>query len=263
MDTLRISLIQTPLYWENPLLNRQMLAWKIRDLGGETDLILLPEMFTSGFTMDAQRVAEPFPGPTLEWMQGLSHETGAAITGSLVVEEGGRFFNRLLWVAPDGRHQHYDKRHLFGLAGEDGVYTAGVDRLVVDWQDWRICPLICYDLRFPVWSRNTAAVDVLIYVANWPEPRRQHWLKLLAARAIENQCYVAAVNRVGRDEHGHPYAGDSMLIDFNGETILHAAHTETVLTATITRSALQAWRRKLPFLQDREVFGMDGIDHAH
>lgn len=254
MESLRISLIQTPLYWENPLLNRQMLAWKIRDLGGETDLILLPEMFTSGFTMEPQKVAEPFPGPTLDWLQSLSHETGAAITGSLAVQENGQYFNRLLWVEPEGRYFTYDKRHLFSLAGEDRSYTAGSDRLIIDWQEWRICPFICYDLRFPVWSRNTMEADLLIYVANWPEPRRQHWLKLLPARAIENQCYVAALNRVGRDENGHSYTGDSMLIDFNGETILRAAHTETVLTASITKNALQSWRRKLPFLEDQDTF---------
>lgn len=256
MNNLRIALLQTPLYWENPALNRQMLAWKIRDLGGEADLVVLPEMFTSGFTMHPEKVAETMDGPTLQEMQGWSHETGAALCGSLVIREDGRFYNRLVWVEPEGRVLHYDKRHLFGLSGEDGPYTPGHQRLVITWRDWRILPAICYDLRFPVWCRNTDDHDLLLVVANWPELRRRHWQALLTARAIENQCYVAGVNRIGRDDNGHEYAGDTALIDYQGETLLNGANVETVLTATLDKEALLRYRERLPFLADRDPFSL-------
>lgn len=256
MNNLRIALLQTPLYWENPALNRQMLAWKIRDLGGEADLVVLPEMMTSGFTMHPEKVAETMDGPTLQEMQGWSHETGAALCGSLVIREDGRFYNRLVWVEPEGRVLHYDKRHLFGLSGEDGPYTPGHQRLLITWRDWRILPAICYDLRFPVWCRNTDDHDLLLVVANWPEPRRRHWQALLTARAIENQCYVAGVNRIGRDDNGHEYAGDTALIDYQGETLLNGANVETVLTATLDKEALLRYRERLPFLADRDPFSL-------
>lgn len=254
MSTLRVALIQTPLYWEDPALNRQMLTWKIRDLAGETDLIVLPEMFTSGFTMNPGPVAEAPDGPTTEWLLACSRETGAAITGSLVISQDGHYWNRLLWAQPDGTLQHYDKRHRFGLAGEDRHYAAGTSRLLVHWKGWTICPLICYDLRFPVWSRNRGEYDLLLYVANWPEPRRQHWRQLLLARAIENQACVLGVNRVGQDDNGHTYAGDSTIIRYDGETLQQAAWTEAVLQATLDRHALLQYRERLPFLADSDAF---------
>ncbi|MBP6185013.1 MAG: amidohydrolase [Saprospiraceae bacterium] len=250
MDTLRISLIQSQLYWENPILNRQMFSWKIRDLGGETDVIILPEMFTSGFTMFPEKVAESPDGPTISWMQELSHETGAAITGSLVIHEGNNYYNRLIWVEPEGRVLHYDKNHLFSLAGEDHHYTAGTERLILAWKGWSICPLICYDLRFPEWSRNTDGIDLLIYVANWPEPRRRHWQQLLIARAIENQCYVAGVNRIGRDDNDLHYCGDTTLVDYQGETLCQASFSETILTTHIVKNPMNQYRERLPFLAD-------------
>lgn len=250
MDTLRISLIQSPIYWENPQLNRQMFSWKIRDLGGEADIIILPEMFTSGFTMHPEKVAESPGGPTTTWLQELSHETGAAITGSLVIREGDTFRNRLLWVEPEGRVLYYDKNHLFSLAGEHTHYTAGTDRLVLEWKGWTICPLICYDLRFPEWSRNTMGYDLLLYVASWPDTRRRHWQQLLIARAIENQCFVAGVNRIGRDENDLTYCGDTLIVDYQGETLCHAAFTETTLTASLSKTQLEQYRQKLPFLGD-------------
>lgn len=257
MSHLRVSLIQSPLYWENPSLNRQMFAWKIRDLSGEADLIVLPEMFTSGFTMNPAKVAESPDGPTAEWLLELSHETGAAIAGSAVIREGEHYFNRLLWAEPDGRLRHYDKRHLFTLAGEDQHYRAGESHLLLEWKGWTICPLVCYDLRFPVWSRNTGDYDLLLYVANWPETRRRHWRHLLLARAIENQACVLGVNRVGRDENGHLYSGDSAIIDHQGQTLVQASHAETTLSATLDLEALRQYRQRLPFLQDRDAFQLN------
>lgn len=250
----RISLLQSPLYWEEPGMNRSMFEWKVRDLAGEADLIVLPEMFTSGFTMNAERVAEVSDGPTVAWMQELARETGAAITGSAVIRDGERHVNRLLWVEPEGRVLHYDKRHLFGLAGEHEHYAAGEERLLVEWRGLRICPLVCYDLRFPVWSRNTENYDLLLYVANWPEARRRHWQQLLIARAIENQAWVAGVNRIGHDAAGLAYAGDTMLVGFDGEVLLSAAHAETTLSASLLREQLLGYRERLPFLRDRDAF---------
>jgi omega-amidase len=254
MSNLRVSLIQSPLYWENPALNRQMFAWKIRDLSGEADLIVLPEMFTSGFTMHPAKVAETSGGPTSEWLLELSNETGAAITGSVAIREGDHFYNRLLWAEPDGRLLQYDKKHLFSLAGEDQHYAPGKDLLILEWKGWTICPLICYDLRFPVWSRNTHGYGLLLYVANWPEPRRRHWQHLLSARAIENQACVLGVNRVGRDDNGHLYAGDSAIINHQGEILVRASHVETVLSAVLDLETLQQDRERLPFLHDRDDF---------
>ncbi len=257
MNSLRIALLQSSLYWEDARMNRQMFAWKIRDLGGEADLIVLPEMFSTGFTMEPGHVAEDPGGPTTTWMQELAHETGAAITGSLDIKENGAYFNRLLWVEPSGHIQHYNKRHLFGMTGEDKAYQAGKDRLIVEWKGWRICPMICYDLRFPVWCRNDDAYDLLLFVANWPEPRRQHWQQLLRSRAIENLAFVAGVNRLGKDENGLVYVGDTALIDYRGETLVSSAHAETTLQATIQLDDLISWRARFPFLDDRDAFTLD------
>ncbi len=254
MNPLRIALLQSSLYWEDARMNRQMFSWKIRDLGGEADLIVLPEMFSTGFTMQPEHVAEDPNGPTTTWMQELAHETGAAITGSLVIKENGKYYNRLLWVEPHGKSLHYDKRHLFGMAGEDKVYQAGTERLIVEWKGWRICPMICYDLRFPVWCRNADEYDLLLFVANWPEPRRLHWQQLLRSRAIENLAYVAGVNRLGRDENGLEYCGDSAIIDFRGETLAASSHGETTLQITIQIEDLHQWRSRFPFLEDRDQF---------
>ena len=252
MNELRLSLIQSFLYWEDARLNRQMFSWKVRDLAGETDLIVLPEMFTTGFSMKPEKIAEPPGGPTTEWMVELAHETGAVITGSLIIHQNEAYYNRLLWVQPDGIILHYDKRHLFSMAGEDQVYTAGHERLIAEWKGWRICPLICYDLRFPSWCRNTVGYDLLLFVANWPEPRRMHWQHLLKSRAIENLAYVAGVNRIGRDDNGHDYWGDTMILHYRGEILSLSTLAETTQQVTLQKDSLDGWRQRFPFLEDRD-----------
>lgn len=213
-------------------------------------------MFTSGFTMQPVHVAEPIDGDSVQWMKSWSNKLGAAIAGSLVIQVNGQYFNRLVWINPSGEVSCYDKRHRFSMAGEDAHYTAGERPLVMKWKGWQISPFICYDLRFPAWSRQVAGVDLMIYVANWPETRRHHWQKLLQARAIENQCFVAGVNRVGTDDNGLVYAGDSMLIDFNGEPIRSASWSPDILSVTLDKEGLQEWRQRLPFLRDRDIFSI-------
>jgi predicted amidohydrolase len=212
-------------------------------------------MFTTGFSMAASELAEAHDdSPTLEWMREQAAKLDAAITGSVIISDEGRYFNRLYWVEPAGRVLHYDKKYRFTLAGEHRHYAAGSERLLVDYRGWRICPLICYDLRFPEWSRNDPAdpFDLLIYVASWPRPRAHDWRTLLAARAIENQCYVAGVNRVGEDGNGLSYRGDSCLIDPGpAGVVATVAEVASVVTASIDRERLLALRRLLPFLQDQ------------
>ena len=193
-------------------------------------------------------------GPSMKWMAEKAEKTGAVITGSLIIEEGGRFFNRAIWMRPDGTFAHYDKRHLFTLAGEHQVFTAGKKRLVTEWKGWRICPLVCYDLRFPAWGRNTENFDLLIYMANWPEKRSHHWRSLLMARAIENQCFVAGVNRVGSDEMGLDYIGDTSIFDFTGHLIYQASNVEGVFTCELSQPPMHTYRSKLSFLPDQDSF---------
>lgn len=254
MDKLRIVLVQTALHWEAPVRNREMLEKRMAPLEGEADLVVLPEMFTSGFTMNASAVAEPMNGPTLEWLQACSLKYGFAITGSYVVMEDGHYFNRLLWVTPEGDVAYYDKRHLFRLSGEHLTYQAGTSPMIISWRGWRICPLICYDLRFPVYSRNVEGYDLLLYVANWPQARRQHWQKLLPARAIENQCYTVGINRIGEDGNGLIYKGDSCLIDFQGEELVGCGSEEKTAVFTLDLRSLRDFRVRLPFLEDGDSF---------
>lgn len=252
---LNLCLIQTDLHWENPVANRAMLEEKIFALPETTDLIVLPEMFTTGFTMNAQAVAEPMNLTTFKWLKQMSAQTGAVVTGSYVVQEGGRYYNRLIWMQPDGSFDHYDKRHLFRMAEEDKTYTAGTRRLVKEWKGWRICPLICYDLRFPVWSRNiNLEYDLLLYVANWPAARRNPWNTLLQARAIENLSYVAGVNRVGHDGKGIPYSGDSAVIDFKGEVMYRQTDEEAIYQQSLSLDELKAFRQKFPANLDADAF---------
>jgi omega-amidase len=246
---MRLTILQTSLHWENADANRNLLAEKLAPLHGATDLVVLPEMFTTGFSMNAAALAEPMDGPTVDWLQRQAAQLGAAVTGSFICRENGVCYNRLVWVFPDGRVQTYDKHHLFALAGEDRHYGAGARQLDVEWQGWNIRPLICYDLRFPEWARNHgAAYDVLIYVANWPARRAHHWRALLAARAIENQCYVAGVNIVGTDGAGLDYTGDSSLIDYAGNVLCQLSGQEGWFTGVLSYEALAAYRRQLPFL---------------
>ena len=254
MSNLSVSLIQSSLYWEEAAKNRSEFSTKIGGLKGQTDLIVLPEMFTTGFSMNAEKVAEDMDGPTLNWLSAHANQLECAITGSFIVKEKGKFFNRLVFMQPDGKYSIYDKRHLFTLAKEHETFEPGQDRLIVEWKGWKICPLICYDLRFPVWSRNTADFDLLIYVANWPETRALHWKSLLQARAIENQCYTIGVNRVGVDQKELIYSGDSSLIDYSGTVIYCTTKTEDTFTITLSKDAQLNYRTKLAFLPDRDDF---------
>jgi omega-amidase len=257
MYALNISTVQTDLVWESPRENLKAIGLKISDLKGKTDLVVLPEMFTTGFTMSAEQLAEPPKGPTFGWMQSQAVKLQAAITGSIIVKEDGQIFNRLLWVNPDGSSITYDKHHLFSLAGEHQFYSPGESQRLITYKGWKIFPLICYDLRFPVWSRNTSGYDVLLYVANWPSARGHHWRSLLTARAIENQAYTIGVNRVGLDANGHTYDGDSMVIDYSGRILTHMAHSEQVATTSLDWELLHAYRQKFAFLEDRDSFSLN------
>ena len=255
MHDLRLTLLQAPIFWEQPDRNRKIYAAMLKTYGMPTDLVVLPEMFTTGFTMDPAPHAEPMDGPSMQWMARHAAAHDAAVVGSLIIKEGGNYFNRLIFMRPDGSYETYDKRHRFAMAGEHERYAAGSERLVVDYRGWRICPLICYDLRFPVWSRNRDEFDLLIYVANWPDRRAYDWNTLLRARAIENQCYVVGVNRTGTDANGHTYAGDSCVIDPGWRrTLFDAGDREVVHTLKLSGSHLRKVRKSLPFLADRDDF---------
>ena len=250
---MKIALIQTPLFWENPKLNRDYFEEKINAIAENADLIVLPEMFTSGFTMNPKSVAETMQGDTILWLKNLAKAKNAAITGSLVIEDNGHFFNRLVFVFPSGEIQKYDKKHLFTLAGEDQIYTSGTQKLLVEYKGFKICPLICYDLRFPVFARNTEDYDVLIYVANWPKIRINAWDSLLKARAIENMCYTIGVNRIGEDANQHEYIGHSQVVDFLGNYDIEPQETEGVFMTNLDKNLLLETRQKFGFLNDRDV----------
>lgn len=251
---MRISIVQSNLHWEDPKANRAAFAQKIAPLAGQTDLVVLPEMFTSGFSMNAAALAEPMDGPTMQWLGDQATRLGAAITGSFICLENDRFYNRLIFMRPDGQYEHYDKRHLFTLAREHETFTPGKERLITTWKGWRICPLICYDLRFPAWGRQPKAnaFDLLIYVANWPSKRGHHWRSLLPARAIENQCFVAGVNIVGTDGAGLDYVGDSCIWDYSGQDICRLSVQPGIFTAELDLVSMQEYRRQLAFLDDAD-----------
>lgn len=234
--------------------NRSHLAQKINGFIEDVDLIVLPEMFSSGFTMNPKAVAETMEGETVLWLQHLAKAKNAVITGSLVIEEKGNYYNRLLFVFPDGMIKTYDKRHLFTLAGEHQFYTAGQERLIVEWKGFKICPLVCYDLRFPVFSRNTEDYDLLVYLANWPKIRTNAWDILLKARAVENMCYTIGVNRIGSDANNHEYIGHSQAVDFLGDYILEPKETEGIFIVKLDKEKLHEKRKKLTFLEDRDKF---------
>lgn len=256
MSDLRVSLLQADLFWEQPEKNRAYFEKEIASLP-TTDLVVLPEMFTTGFTMDASGNAETAEGPSLKWMQSMALNHQLAITGSLIIEEEGRYYNRLYFVKPDGSYESYDKRHTFTLAGEDKVYTAGNRKLIIDYKGWKICPLICYDLRFPVWIRNVEDYDLVLFVANWPERRVAAWDALLKARAIENMAYCIGVNRVGNDGNGHPYVGHSAVYDVLGERISTDAWEQPFNeTLHLSKEHLQKLRAQLQFLADRDAFSL-------
>lgn len=254
MNNLKITTIQTDLVWENIEANLAQLTSKLGQLVNSSDIIILPEMFTTGFSMNPAKLAETPNGKTLAWLKEQAQKTKAVITGSYIVQENDHYYNRLVWMQPDGIFQTYDKKHLFSLSAEPKHYTAGKERLIVNYKGWRICPLICFDLRFPVWSRNTQNYDLLIYVANWPEKRAHHWRSLLMARAIENQAYTIGVNRVGTDGNQSDHSGDTSVIDYNGSLLVHTAHVENSSTIELNYQKQQDFRHKLRFLADRDAF---------
>lgn len=250
MQDLIISIIQTDLVWENVAANLANFERKIASIKQPTDLILLPEMFTTGFSMKSEELAESIDGRTMQWMAQQAKKHNAVIAGSLIIKEKGNYYNRLIWMRPNCSYQSYDKRHLFAMGGEHEHFTAGTERLIVELKGWKICPLVCYDLRFPVWARNTENYDLLLYLANWPIPRITHWQALLKARAIENQCYTVGVNRIGTDAFGNYYSGNSAIIDARGETLFEEAHQTIVYTQKISKKYLEKTRKDLPFLKD-------------
>lgn len=251
---MKIALIQSPLVWESPAENRNYFEAKINEIASSADLIVLPEMFATGFTMNPDPVAETMQGESVSWMIALAKASNCAIMGSLVITEQAHFYNRLIFVFPSGEIKTYDKRHLFSLAGEDKIFTSGKDKLVIEYKGFKICPLICYDLRFPVFSRNTEEYDVLIYVANWPKPRMLAWDSLLKARAIENMCYTIGVNRIGLDNNNLEYSGHSQVVDFLGNYLLEPQEEEAVFIVEIDKQSMLETRAKLNFLNDRDTF---------
>jgi predicted amidohydrolase len=254
MQSLRVHIVQTDLYWEDFPANRAHIESKINPLKGTTDLILLPEMFGSGFTMEPTHVAQPMSGEAVTWMRSMAQTLNAALMGSLVIEEDGKHHNRLICAEPDGSISFYDKRHLFTLSGENKTYTQGHHHLIMTIKGWRILALICYDLRFPVWSRNVWNYDLLVYVANWPAPRIEAWKALLKARAIENQSYVIGVNRVGSDPNGHHYPGASSAFDMAGNLLYQAGTNEELVPLTLEPAPMREFRDRFAFLQDMDRF---------
>jgi predicted amidohydrolase len=252
---LKVCMLQTDLVWENPAQNRIHFETKIKAIATDVDLIVLPEMCTTGFTMHAQKLAEKMNGISVSWMQQLAKEKEAAIIGSLIISENNKFYNRLLFVHPSGKIDPYDKRHSFTLAKEHEVYTPGNNKLIVTYKGWKICPFICYDLRFPVWSRNSENYDVLVYVASWPKPRITAWTSLLQARAIENMAYTIGVNRVGEDLNGHEYPGHSAIFDCLGNQLASFKEDEEgIARVTFMKSKQDTIRKKLNFLNDKDPF---------
>jgi omega-amidase len=255
MQDLRVTIVQSMLQWEDANANRAVFAAKLGVLKGATDLVVLPEMFTTGFSMRSTELAENMDGATVHWMREQARALDAALYGSAIITEGGKCFNRGLFVKPDGQVTVYDKRHLFRFANETDHYSAGNERVVVDWRGWRILLQICFDLRFPVFARNRSDYDAILYVANWPEARRYPWSQLLIARAIENQCYVAGVNRVGMDGKGIQYTGDSVVIDPRGSVIGQVEPSmEGSATMTLDRAALEDFRAKFPVALEADDF---------
>jgi predicted amidohydrolase len=253
----KISLVQTVLAWEDPATNRRQLAAQMAELEA-TDLVVLPEMFSTGFSMASARLAETMTGPTVTWMRQQAESLDTVVCGSLIISDGGHCYNRFIWVPADGNLQFYDKKHLFRMSTEHQHYRPGKHRCVVQWQGFRVCLQVCYDLRFPVWSRNMNDYDLLVFVANWPASRRQHWRSLLQARAIENQSYVVGVNRLGKDGNDITYAGDSLVFDFNGEPLVDLADKACCATLGLDRESLCRYREAFPAWRDADGFVFQG-----
>ncbi|RUL79705.1 amidohydrolase [Dyella choica] len=267
MQTLNVSLVQGATRWHDAPANREYYGELVRRVAGQSDLVVLPETFLSGFSNDTRVSAEGMAGEGVAWMRALAGEVKAVVTGSLAIREGDKVYNRLIWARPDGSYEQYDKRHLFRMAGEHTRYGGGSRRLIVELNGWRILPQVCYDLRFPVWLRNrrlasaTAGMDydLALFVANWPAPRRQPWRTLLRARAIENLAYVIGVNRVGVDGNDLPYAGDSAVIDPVGEPLVELGPQEQVVTVAMDPAALLQHRERFPAWMDADEFTLNGV----
>ncbi|MEP7255700.1 MAG: amidohydrolase [Ferruginibacter sp.] len=261
MPTLTITTIQSNLLWEEKSANLNILEKKIAGIEDKTEIVVLPEMFSTGFSMKPEQLAETMDGETIQWMKRVSRENGIILTGSVIVEEKRNYFNRLIWMLPNGQYGQYDKRHLFAYAEEDKHYSPGNKRLIASVKGWKINLQVCYDLRFPVWARQQIKeegpeYDVLIYVANWPERRSHAWKTLLCARAIENQCYVVGVNRVGNDGNNIYHSGNSLIIDPLGQVLYHMADDEDVFTITLQKEKLEEVREKFPFWKDADHFNI-------
>ncbi len=255
---LTITIIQSALVWENVDANLELFTQKINSITDKTEVIVLPEMFSTGFSMQPEKLAETIDGKAINWMKKIAIEKRVIITGSLMIKENGKYFNRLVWMLPNGEFGYYNKRHLFGYANEDSYYTAGNKRLIAQVKGFKINLQVCYDLRFPIWARQASSsepeYDILLYVANWPERRNHAWKTLLTARAIENQCYVVGVNRVGNDGHNIYHSGDSMVLNAMGETLYNKADDEDIFTITLEKEPLDEIRNTLPFLTDADGF---------
>ncbi|MEO5943772.1 MAG: amidohydrolase [Ferruginibacter sp.] len=263
MSTLTITTIQTNLFWENKQANLRMLEEKINSIPEKTEIVVLPEVFSTGFSMNAEVLAETMDGKTISWMQEISAKNGVVLTGSVIIKEEDKYFNRLIWMLPNGSYGYYDKRHLFAYAGENKFYNPGNKRLIASVKGWKINLQVCYDLRFPVWARQQTNVenpqpeyDLLMYVANWPERRSHAWKTLLCARAIENQTYVIGVNRVGKDGNDIYHSGNSMIIDPLGEVLYHMADDEDIFTITLQKEHVERVREKFPFWKDADDFNI-------
>jgi omega-amidase len=259
MSTLTITTIQSNLHWEDKTANLQLFEKKIMAIQEKAEVVILPEMFSTGFSMKPALLAEKMDGETVQWMKRIAAQKRIVLTGSVIIDDEGHYYNRLIWMLPNGQYGYYDKRHLFAYAGEEEHYIPGHKRLIASVKGWKINLLVCYDLRFPVWSRQQftesgAEYDVLVYVANWPERRNHAWKTLLQARAIENQCYVVGVNRVGHDGNDIYHSGDSMVVDAMGEVLYTKAHDEDICTITLEKNSLEEVRHKLPFLADADDF---------
>lgn len=258
MSSLHISIIQTNLFWEDKSANISMLEEKINSITKKTEIVILPEMFSTGFSMNPSALAETMDGPTVNWMKKMAADKKIILTGSVIIQENNQYYNRLLWVLPNGTIGHYDKRHRFAFAAEDQHYSNGHKRLIAQVKGWKINLQICYDLRFPVWARQQSEqepeYDILLYVANWPERRNYAWKTLLTARAIENQSYVIGVNRVGEDGKGIYHSGNSMVIDPLGEVLYHKEHDEDIYTIQLEKNTLTEIRTKFPFWKDADDF---------
>lgn len=256
-NKLNIACIQATVLWENPQGNIEKYNSMIDSLSKNIDLIILPEMFSTGFSMNPKNCSESMDGISVSWMKQIAADKDTAIMGSLIIKESSNYFNRLVFVHPNGRIDTYDKRHLFTLAGEEKVYTAGTQRTIIEYNGWKICPMICYDLRFPVWSRNDINYDLLVYMANWPKPRISAWDTLLKARAIENMCFVIGVNRIGDDENNLEYVGHTQAVDLLGNVIYNSVEeTEMVVKTSLNKDDLDRTRGKLQFLNDKDSFSI-------